>query len=61
MKTSSRNACRTCGEKCWNTSSDDHGNTVYAYSCTAEIVVDSRDSERVIKSCPDIERKGGIK
>jgi hypothetical protein len=45
--------CQTCSSRGLRASFD--GGVTYSYHCTAEVVVFTDGSKRVIKACPDFE------
>ena len=48
--------CAVCGERAWQRISDGKGGTIYAYNCTAEIVVNGSRGFRTVKDCPNWEK-----
>ena len=49
-------ACPTCGAAGSHLKLNDR--TIYAFGCTAELVVMQYGEERVIKACPDFGKTG---
>lgn len=55
--------CQTCGERAWLTTpvldlkDNPTDETIYAYNCTAEVVVKKNGSVRVVKTCPNWEKR----
>ena len=45
--------CFTCGESLLMSAPDGQGGMIYAYNCTAEVVVSCKGELRRIKECPD--------
>lgn len=54
---SSFDTCHTCGEPAWGKTPDGKGGTIYAYNCTAEIVVNGSRGFRTVKECPNWEKR----
>ena len=52
-----RDTCQTCGERAWGQTPDGQGGTVYAYNCMSEVVVRNDGMIRVLKACPNWEKR----